>query len=106
MTSREEELREILKDTDDEKAIQAAIDLCKEILFVNKNYGAAENVLLEVVGRQSLRDGYIIQVLLGELYINIGEITRAKRFLNTATNSSKDDVKKMADELLKTIENR
>jgi hypothetical protein len=106
MTSREEELRLNLKVTDDGKALQAAIDLCREFLFVNKNYGEAENILLEAVGRQSIHDGYIAQLLLGELYVYIGEVPRAERFLNIATASSKEDVKKKADELLATIGNR
>jgi Tfp pilus assembly protein FimV len=106
MRSREEELRQSLKATDNEKALQAAIDLCREFLFVNKNFGEAETVLLEAVGRQSSHDGHIAQLLLGELYIHIGELPRAERFLNIAAASSKEDVKKKADELQATISNR
>lgn len=106
MTSREEELRENLKAADDEKALQAAIDLSREFLFVNKNYGEAETILLEAVGRQSSHDGYVAQLLLGELYIYIGEFPRAERFLKIAAGSPQEDLKKKADELLVTIGNR
>jgi hypothetical protein len=106
MTTREEELRAALESSDDETVIEAAIALCQEILFVNQDYIASETVLLEAIGRQSSKDGNVIEVLLGELYIHIDEIPRAKRFLNRAAASSKDDVKKKASELQMSIENR
>ena len=103
MTVNEVDLMDALKSDNDEKVIQAAISLCREFLFPSHKYSEAEFILLEAIGRQSNQDGYIIQLLLAELYINIGEISRAKRFLAQASKSSNEDVKKKADELQLSI---
>lgn len=105
MTANENELRAALASQDDEKVVQASFLLCNEILFGSNRYLEAELILLEAIGRQNSGDGYIIQSLLAELYINIGEISRAKRFLDLASTSKNWDVKKKVDELQKKIGN-
>jgi hypothetical protein len=103
MTDREIELLEDCKHEDAERAVNAVVALCKEFLFVRKEYERAEFLLLEKVGIQSPRAGYILELNLGETYLEMNELTRAKRFLEIASASRVDVTKDRASELLKAL---
>jgi predicted Zn-dependent protease len=104
MSSREDELRAELDSKDESVALKAGLELAHEILIPQSNFLEAETTLLEVIGLQSHSDGFIVQLRLAELYIKMNEFSRAKRFLNIASTSNQDLVKRKADELLINIE--
>lgn len=103
MTDRELELTEKTESTDSTIAIEAAVALCKEFLFPRKEFERAEYLLFGLAGFQSNSLGFIIELTLGEAYIGMGEITRAKRFLEIALASGIDSVQGEATGLLETI---
>jgi hypothetical protein len=103
MTDRELELTELAQSTDSTIAIESAVALCKEFLFARKEFEKAELILFELAGFQGKSLGYIIELTLGQVYIGMGESTRAKRFLEIARASTVDRVRGEAVRLLETI---
>ena len=104
MTERESELTLKSKSPIAATAIEATVALCREFLFLRKEFEAAEILLLERVGIQGSTFGYILELYLGELYISMNEISRARRFLEYASSSADDSIREHAKELLKSLE--
>lgn len=104
MTTREEQLLEDSKSLNIDTSIEAVVNLCKEFLFPRSEYEKAEYLLFEKVGFQVSTHGYILEITLAEGYFKMGEISRAKRFLETALLSSLDSVRDKASQLREKIE--
>ena len=104
MTNRETELREELESGAPATAVATAVALCREFLFVSGTFDEAEKVLLDVVGKQSKEDGYIVELHLAELYLKMDESPRAQRLLKFPLVSSNDEVKRLATELQSTLD--
>jgi thioredoxin-like negative regulator of GroEL len=103
MTNRETELREELESGAPATAVATAVALCREFLFDAGSYEEAEKVLLDVVGKQSKEDGYIVELHLAELYLKMDESPRARRLLTHPLESSNEEVKSLATQLLETL---
>ena len=106
MTATELQLRETIAGNDWSAAIDAAVSLYRNFLSIRGDYVEAELVLLSVLGLQSTANGFIIELTLGEIYIEMNELSRAKRFLETAQASSQEFLRQRASELLAGLENR
>lgn len=103
MTNQENELRAQLKDADQEIAVKAAVKLCREILHPESRWEESEMVLLGAVGLQSPSDGQIINLLLGQTYVQMDEIPRAIRFFERAAESSDSEIKSQAENSLNEL---
>jgi thioredoxin-like negative regulator of GroEL len=99
MTNRERELREELESGAPATAVATAVALCREFLFISGEHEEAERILLDVLGKQSKEDGYIVQLLLAELYLKMDETPRAQRLLKFPLESSNEEIKAMATQL-------
>lgn len=99
MTNREIELREELESGLPATAVATAVALCREFLFVSGAFDEAERVLLDVLGKQSKEDGYLVELELAGLYLKMDESPRAQRLLKFPLASSNDEVKRLATEL-------
>jgi hypothetical protein len=106
MNEEEVKLREAIKGDDFSLAVESALLLCSNFLYLRGELADAEIVLLEVLGKQSITDGYVIELNLAELYVKIDEIPRAKRFLETAQGSRVESVNNRAGELATQIEEK
>jgi hypothetical protein len=104
MTQRETELLEQSQSENVKTSIEATVALCKEILFPRGDYEKAEFLLLEKVGLQGSIFGYILELTLGEAYISMKEISRAKRFLEIAQSSEEETIRTKATELITFID--
>lgn len=105
MTERETELIQNLESAMADISVSAVVDLCKEFLFPRKEFEKAELLLLERVGIQPLATSKIIDLTLGQLYIELDEIPRAKRFLTEASSSKVTEISSKAHEILETLSN-
>lgn len=103
MTSQENELRAQLQNPDEEVAVKAAVDLCREILHPQNRWEDSEMVLLGAVGLQSSSSGQIIHLLLGQTYVKMNEIPRAIRFFDRALESSIPEIKTEAESALEEL---
>lgn len=103
MTERELELTEKTDSADSTVAIEAAVALCKEFLFPRNEFEKAEYLLFGLAGFQSSSLGFIIELTLGEAYIGMKELARAKRFLEIASASGVESVQSEATRILETI---
>ena len=103
MTNRETELREELESGAPATAVATAVALCREFLFDAGSNEEAEKVLLDALGKQSKEDGYIVQLLLAQLYIKMGETPRARRLLTHPLESSNEEIMSLATQLLETL---
>ena len=103
MSDRESILREKVASDQSSEGITAAVELCTEFLFAKESFEEAELILLEKVGLQSLRDGFTLELTLGDLYIRMKENSRAIRFITVASNSSNEVIKQRANELLEKL---
>jgi thioredoxin-like negative regulator of GroEL len=99
MTNRERELREELESGAPATAVATAVALCREFLFISGEHDEAERLLLDALGKQSKEDGYIVQLLLAELYLKMDETPRAQRLLKFPLESSNEEIKSMAMQL-------
>lgn len=104
MTDREAELREMLNNADDQTLVETAVALVDEFLIARGDLEAIEMTLLRVLGRQGSTAGLSIHLKLGELYIQMGEPSRAKRFLTIATSSRDELTRQRSDELLRSFD--
>jgi hypothetical protein len=104
MTEREEELANNLNSANAETSVLSAIELCDDFLFPRKEFEKAELILLERVGVQTMMMGNIVELALGEVYIGLEELPRAKRFLESAVVSKVEEIRSRAQELLASIE--
>lgn len=104
MTEREAELRERLNNADDQTLVETAIALVDEFLTARGDLETIEMTLLRVIGRQGSATGLSIHLKLGELYIQMGELSRAKRFLTIATSNRDELIRQRSDELLRGFE--
>jgi hypothetical protein len=100
MTDQEKQLRDDLLSSNFETRIQAAVALTESFLFERNDFEEAEMVLLGVLGLQSPASGNIIELTLGQLYLKMDELPRAKRFLLIAQSSRNESIKGKASELL------
>ena len=103
MTNQENELRAQLKNTDEEVAVKAAVDLCREILHPQNRWEESEMVLLGAVGLQTSASGQIIHLLLGQTYVKMNELSRAVRFFDRACESSVPEIKTQAESALNEL---
>jgi len=106
MIEEEVQLHEATKSDDFPIAIESALLLCSNFLYVRGELTDAEIVLLTVLGKQSVADGYVIELNLAEIYLKMDEIPRAKRFLETAQSSKVESVYHRAVELATQIEEK
>ena len=106
MIEEEVQLREATESDDFPKAIESALLLCSNFLYVRGELTDAEIVLLAVLGKQSITDGFVIEQNLAEIYLKMDEIPRAKRFLETAQGSKVESVRNRAAELATQIEEK
>jgi hypothetical protein len=104
MSERELELRNKVANGESNEAIASAIALCTEFLFVREDFEEAELILLEKVGLQSFKDGYALELTLGDLYIRMEENSRASRFLDIARTSSNEVIKQSADAFITKLQ--
>ena len=104
MTESETRLRELVASKNASEAIDSAVTLYKAYLSVRDDLEEAEFHLLSVIGLQSLSHGLIVDLTLGELYLEMKEYPRAKRFLEVERTSSQESVSKKANEVLELIE--
>jgi hypothetical protein len=105
MTEQEKQLRQDLLNADFETRITAAVSLTENILFERNDFEESELILLDVLGFQSTKSGNIIELMLGQLYIKMSELPRAKRFLLIAQSSRDEVVMQKAKELLEFTSN-
>jgi hypothetical protein len=105
MTEQEKQLRQDLLSADFETRITAAVSLTENILFERNDFEESELILLDVLGFQSPKSGNIIELMLGQLYIKMNELPRAKRFLLIAQSSRDEVVMQKAKELLEFTSN-
>lgn len=103
MTDKEHELRMNLRNEDSAIAVASAVSLAKDHLIPSGRHLEAESVLLDTLGIQGINSGFIIQLTLGEVYTGMKEFARARRFLNWAGESSKEEVRREAERLLQEI---
>jgi len=103
MSGRELMLRDKVASDKSTEGVAAAVELCTEFLFANEAFEEAELILLDKVGLQSLQDGFVLELTLGDLYIRMKEDSRASRFLAVASGSSNEVIKRRADELLEKL---
>lgn len=106
MSQREEELLIDIAGSDDSKAVAAALELACDFYIPRQRYVEAERVLLEVIGKQVVKDGLIVELRLGELYLKIKELPRAKRFLERVLESKDEELRNAAKELVKALNNQ
>jgi hypothetical protein len=104
MSQREIELRETALHGQQGEAIQATVDLVNEFLSPAGSFVEAEQLLMEKIGLQTLREGHILELTLGELYIAMKEISRARRFLEVAKASGIESITQRAGEQLANLE--
>lgn len=104
MTENEIKLRELVTSDNASEAIDSAINLYTTYLSVRGELEEAEYILLSVIGLQSNSHGYIVELSLGEIYLQMKEYPRAKRFLEIAQESPQEAISKRASELLKQSE--
>ena len=104
MTENESKLRELVISENSSEAIDSAVTLYTAYLSVRGELEEAEFFLLSVIGLQSMSHGYIVELSLGEIYLQMKEYPRAKRFLEIAQASSQEVVSKRAGELLEETE--
>ena len=104
MTQREDERRETALHGQQGDAIQATVDLANEFLIPAGSFVEAEQLLMEKIGLQTLREGHILELTLGELYIRMQEISRARRFLEVAKSSGIELVSQRASEQIANLE--
>jgi tetratricopeptide (TPR) repeat protein len=100
----ETNLRELVIGDNASEAIDAAVSLYTAYLSVRSELEEAEFFLLSVIGLQAISHGFIVELTLGEIYLNMKEYPRAKRFLEVAVKSSQESVSKRASELLELTE--
>jgi hypothetical protein len=103
MSDRELILRDKIASDESSEGIAAAVELCTEFLFAKEAFEEAELILLEKIGLQSLQEGFVLELTLGDLYIRMKEDSRASRFLSVASNSSDGAIKQKANELLEKL---
>lgn len=106
MIEEEVQLHEATKSDDFSLAIESALLLCSNFLYLRGELANAEIVLLGVLGKQSISDGYVIELNLAELYLKLDEIPRAQRFLEAAQSSRVESVHNRAAELATQIEEK
>jgi len=104
MKENETKLRELVIGDNASEAIDAAVSLCTAYLSARGELEEAEFFLLSVLGLQSISHGFIVELSLGEIYLDMKEYPRAKRFLEVALTSSQELVSKRASELLEQSE--
>ena len=104
MKENEDKLRELVIGDNASEAIDAAVSLCTAYLSVRGELEEAEFYLLSVLGLQSISHGFIVELSLGEIYLDMKEYPRATRFLEVAVTSKQESVSKRAIELLKQSE--
>jgi tetratricopeptide (TPR) repeat protein len=104
MTENETKLRESVVSDNASEAIDAAVSLYTAYLAVRGELEEAEFFLLSVIGLQAISHGFIVELSLGEIYLDMKEYPRAKRFLEVALKSSQESVSKRASELLELTE--
>ena len=104
MKKKETKLRELINGENASEAIDSAIALYKDYLSSRGNLEEAEYFLLSVAGLQGLSHGYIVELTLGEIYFEMKEYPRAKRFLDISRTSAQESVSQRANEMLDLIE--
>ena len=104
MTEDETKLRELVIGDNASEAIDAAVSLHTAYLSVRGELEESEIFLLSVIGLQAISHGFIVELSLGEIYLDMKEYPRAKRFLEVALASSQESVSKRASELLELTE--
>ena len=104
MKKDEMKLRELITDEDTQSKIDSAIALYKNYLSGRGDLEEAEYFLLIVVGLQSTSHGFIVELTLGEIYFEMKEYPRARRFLEVAQTSTQEPVSQRANEVLELIE--
>ena len=104
MTENESKLRELVTSDNASEAIDSAVTLYTAFLSVRGELEEAEFFLLSVIGLQSISHGFIVELSLGEIYLDMKEYPRAKRFLEVAEKSSQEAISKRATELLEQNE--
>ena len=100
MTKSEKELRTELHDQDSTIAVTSTVALVKEHLIPQGRFEESESLLLNALGLQNVQAGFVVQLTLGELYNQMNEISRARRFLSWAAESSKQEISDEANRLL------
>ena len=100
MSDHELILRNKVAGDEPREGIAAAVALCTVFLFAKEAFEEAELILLEKVGLQSLQDGYVIELTLGDLYIRMKENSRAARFLTVAGTSPNEAIRQQANNLM------
>lgn len=103
MNEREETLRYRIAKGFPADAITSAIELCNDFLIPRGDFEEAEFLLLEKIGLQTLKEGFILELTLGELYVKIQEIPRAKRFLEVAVKSGIESIRTQAATVLEGL---
>ena len=104
MKKEETKLRELIIGENANEAIDSAITLYKKYLSGRGDLEEAEYVLLSVAGLQGISHGYIVELTLGEIYFEMKEYPRAKRFLDVSRTSAQEPVSQRANEVLDLIE--
>ena len=104
MKKDEIKLRELITGEDAIQAIDSAIALYKNYLSGRGDLEEAEYFLLSVAGLQGTAHGFIVELTLGEIYFEMKEYPRAKRFLEVARTGTQEPVIQRANEVLELIE--
>ena len=102
MKAEESSFRESLASLDDQTSVQAALGLVDEFLLAREEFETSEMVLLEVLGKEG--GAFSIHLKLGEIYLKMGEASRAKRFLQIASNSRDDVIRQKSNNLLEGLD--
>lgn len=102
MTNHEERLLIELKSEDDSIVVNAAAVLAREIMIPDGRFNEAEAILLETVGKETSKDGRLLEFILAQLYLKNNEIPRALRFLVLAKTSQIESIRNAANEILES----
>ena len=73
MTENESKLRELVISDNASEAIDSAVTLYTAYLSVRGELEEAEFFLLSVIGLQSISHGFIVELSLGEIYLDMKE---------------------------------
>jgi hypothetical protein len=93
----------LITDEDTQTKIDSAIALSRNYLSGRGDLEEAEYFLLSVAGLQSTSHGFIVELNLGEIYFEMKEYPRARRFLEVARSSAQEPVSQKASEVLALI---